>query len=159
MLEKSIKTILTGGEPALQALVSDVKSEYPKRPYTELASVSSANNLDKNHQNFVPIMGCPGHIKAAIAFNKAVHLYGGDPIQPGDKIQMIILRNPNRIGTTVLAFPSGGKIPDEFPISERDIDYLGMYEKHFLSPLTKICDSIGWQPEKRATLDDLFGDW
>lgn len=161
MLMKSIKTILTKTEADLQELVTKVKAEYPTVDYREVCSVSSANNLDSLHNNFVPVSGCPGHVKSAINFNMLAEKYGADPIRSGDKIQMMILKQPNPLmNVPTLAIPSGGEIPREFNIDiKKYIDFTEMYEKHYIKPLTNICESIGWVPEKKASLDDLFGDW
>ncbi|ADM79987.1 DNA polymerase [Aeromonas phage phiAS5] len=156
-LEKSIKLILTKGEAALQDYVAEVKAEYPKRDYRELASVSSANNIEKNHHNWVPLKGCPGHIKGALAYNKTAERLNCDMIRSGEKIQIVYLREPNHIQSPILAFPSGEKIPDDFNLDlDKYMDYMGMYQKHYLKPLENICNAIGWETEKKASLMDLF---
>ena len=159
-LEKSIKLILTKGEAALQEHVAEVKAAYPTKDYREIASVSSANNIDKNHNNWVPVKGCPGHIKGALAYNKFAEQKRVDMIRSGEKIQIIMLKEPNQLHSPVLAFPSGEKIPDEFELDlNKYLDYTGMYGKHFLKPLENICEAIGWDTEKKTSLTDLFGDW
>lgn len=159
-LEKAIKLILTKDETALQEHVAEVKRQYPTQDYRQLASVSSANNIAKNHKNFVPVSGCPGHIKATLVFNRVASKVGVDPIQEGEKIQQVMLKEPNRLHAGVLAFPSGSDIPPEFGIDVNNtLDYMGMFEKNFLKPLDNICGAIGWESEKQAKLDDLFGDW
>lgn len=161
MLEKSIKTILTKTETDLQELVAEVKANYSSIDYSQIASVSSANNLEQHHKNFEPIKGCPGHVKGAIYFNKLAEKHGADPVQSGDKIQILNLKVPNPLGNVDrIAYPSGTKIPDEFGIDiTKYIDYNTMLEKGYMKPLTNICEAIGWKPEKIATLDDIFGDW
>lgn len=156
-LEKAIKIILTEGESSLQSHVADVKKAYPTKDYREIASVSSANNIEKNHNNFVPVSGCPGHIKGALAYNKRAAAVGIDAIKSGAKIQIVMLTQPNIMHSENLAFPSGDTIPDEFGLNiAKAIDYYGMYNKHFLKPIDNICSAIGWESEKIATLADLF---
>ncbi|AUE22561.1 DNA polymerase [Aeromonas phage Ah1] len=158
-LEKSIKLILTKGEKAMQDYVKEVKAEYPKRDYREIAAVSSANNIEKNHNNWVPVKGCPGHIKGALAYNKVAEQRNLDMIRSGEKIQIVMLKEPNHIHSPVLAFPSGDKIPDEFDLDlSKYLDFMGMYQKHYLKPLENICNAIGWETEKVSSLSDLFGD-
>ena len=53
----------------------------------------------------------------------------------------------------VIAFVS--KIPKEFDI-EKFIDYNGQFEKAFIDPLKNIMNSIGWNYEKKNTLESLF---
>lgn len=159
-LEKAIKLILTKAEIDLQNHVAEIKDQYSKIDYRQIASVSSANNIESLHQNFVPIKGCPGHIKAALTYNKFANQLGLDLIPNGEKIQILHLKVPNRLKAETVAFPSGSDFPSEFPIDLKStIDYNLMYEKHFIKPLSNICDAIGWQYEKRASLADLFGDW
>lgn len=161
-LEKSIDIILSKEEKDLQAYVEVVREAYPKQDYLKIAQVSSANNIEKNHDHFVPVSGCPGHVKAAINYNKICHELSKsgieiDPIRSGEKIQYAMLKVPNIHHIEQIAWPSGGTIPPEFNIDpNKDIDYSGMYCKHFQNPLGKICDAIGWSQESVNTLSDLF---
>lgn len=161
-LEKAIEIILTDTESNLHAHVDKVREEYPKQDYRLIAQVSSANNIEKNHDNFTPLSGCPGHVKAAINYNKICHDLSAsgsyvDPIRSGEKIQYAMLKVPNKFHIETLAWPSGEKIPDEFGINpSKDIDYVGMYCKHFQKPLQNICDAIGWKQESSVSLEDLF---
>lgn len=164
-LEKAIDIILTENETNLHAHVDKVKGEYPKQDYRKIAQVSSANNIEKNSDEFFNHKsGCPGHVKAAINYNKICDQLKSvsyvDPIRSGEKIQYAMLKVPNKYHIETIAWPSGDKIPDEFGINpEKDIDFVGMYCKHFQKPLGNICDAIGWKQESPAnfSLDDLFG--
>lgn len=156
-LKEAIKIILTKGEKALQDHVAEVKAAYPKKDYREIASVSSANNIEKNHNNYVPVSGCPGHIKAALAYNKTAALANVSPIADGEKIQVIMLKEPNKLHSPTLAFPSGETIPAEFGLDiARTIDYIGMYNKHFLKPMNVLCGAVGWNSSKVVTLSSMF---
>jgi len=156
-LETAINIILTGGESALQAHVAKVKAEYPTKDYREIASVSSANNIEKNHNNYVPVSGCPAHIKGVLAYNRKADELGLNKIRSGEKIQIVMLNQPNIMHSENLSFPSGDEIPAEFGLNlSRVIDYHGMYSKHFLKPIDTICNAIGWKSEKIATLSDIF---
>ena len=158
-LEKSIKLILTTDEQTLQSFVSSVKSDYRKQPYNTVASVSSANNIEKySTPDLHPIKGCMGHIKAALAFNRLTLIHTNvPPIRSGEKIQMLMLKQPNIMHTDSIGFPSGTDFPPDFGIDLRKlVDYKSMYEKHYIKPLSAICDSIGWEYEKRASLLSMF---
>ena len=61
---------------------------------------------------------------------------------------------PNPIGENIVSFLSD--LPTEFDL-HRYIDYDMQFTKSFLDPLSFISESIGWQLEKVATLEDFFG--
>lgn len=156
-LKEAIKIILTKGEGALQEHVAEVKSKYPTMDYRMIASVTSANNIERNHENYVPVKGCPGHIKAALAYNKTAASANVSPIADGEKIQVIMLKEPNVMHSPTLAFPSGEIIPSEFNLDiSRTIDYIGMYNKHFLKPMDALCLAVGWSSTKVNTLESMF---
>lgn len=158
-LEKSIKLILTTDEKTLQTFVSTVKSDYKNQPYEKVAAVSSANNIEGNStKDFTPLKGCPGHVKAALAYNRLTLVHTNVPqIRSGEKIQMMMLKQPNIMQTDVIGFPSGTEFPVDFGIDlKKCIDFKAMYEKHYIKPLSTICDSIGWNYEKKASLATLF---
>ena len=60
----------------------------------------------------------------------------------------------NPIGENIISFLS--TLPTEFDL-HRYIDYEMQFEKAFLDPLSFISQSIGWQLEKVASLEDFFG--
>ncbi|QAY01223.1 core DNA polymerase of replisome [Aeromonas phage ZPAH1] len=161
-LETAIDIILTQTETDLHNHVEKVRDEYSKQDYRRIAQVSSANNIEKNHENFTPVSGCPGHVRAAINYNKICHDLTEkgsyvDPIRSGEKIQYAMLKVPNKFHIETIAWPSGDKIPEDFGIiPEKDIDFVGMYCKHFQKPLQAICDAVCWTQEKTTSLEDLF---
>ncbi len=63
------------------------------------------------------------------------------------------LKMPNVLNQNVIAFPSF--LPPEFELDEF-IDYDMQFEKSFISPIKNLLDAIGWEVEKRNTLNDLF---
>ena len=75
------------------------------------------------------------------------------PIQDGDKIKYIYLKQPNKIQSDVIAFPN--TMPKEFDL-EKYIDYNTMYDKAFIEPLKAVLDAINWKAEKTNSLEDLF---
>ena len=64
------------------------------------------------------------------------------------------LRKPNRIGENVISFFQ--TLPKEFEL-DGSIDYDLQFEKSFLAPIKVILDAIGWSPEKRVSLEHIFG--
>ncbi|QHJ78885.1 MAG: hypothetical protein [Caudoviricetes sp.] len=158
-LKESIRLILQSDEQTLQDYVSKVSSEYRTRPYQDIASVTSANNIEKYCDNkYNPLKGCLGHIKGVLAYNRmSMNFNDVDPIRSGEKVQLLIFKPNNPTMSEVFAFPSGGNIPDEFKLDlKKTINYDLMYEKHFLKPLLSICGSIKWKHEPSIDLTSLF---
>ena len=70
-----------------------------------------------------------------------------------DKIKFAYLKNPNPTQDYVISCPNG--LPKELKM-ETYIDYAVQFEKGYLSPIESITNTMGWQAEKRATLEDWF---
>lgn len=149
---------LEGRQDELHEFVQKCRDEYHSMTPEEVASVATANNIMKYQVGeFGHAKGAPKHVKAVINFNK---LANADktrtlkPITEAEKV-MIVEMNPkkNQYGFEVFAFT------DFFPKGlglESAIDYGIMFDKNFLEPLKNFLSSIGWQPEKTASLDDFF---
>jgi DNA polymerase elongation subunit (family B) len=74
-------------------------------------------------------------------------------IQEGEKIKFSYLKIPNPVGDTVISM--GNTLPKEFDL-HRFIDYNMQFEKTFLGPLKDILNCVGWDHEKRNTIEDFF---
>ena len=79
------------------------------------------------------------------------HIY--PTINIGEKIKFLYLKLPNVIGENVISFIS--EFPKELNI-EPYIDYDIQFNKSFVEPVKAILDSIGWEVEKRQTLEAFF---
>jgi hypothetical protein len=75
------------------------------------------------------------------------------PIQNGDKIRFAYLKIPNPIEETVIAAPDN--LPEELKL-DKYIDRDMQFDKAFLEPIRSITKIIGWEIEKRSTLEDFF---
>ena len=62
--------------------------------------------------------------------------------------------SPNKIGENVISYLN--TFPNEFGL-DKHVDYELQFNKSFLDPIKVIMDVIGWQPEKVASLEFLFG--
>ena len=60
---------------------------------------------------------------------------------------------PNHLNEHVISTP--GKLPQELNL-HNIVDYDTQFDKSFLEPLRTILDVIGWETEKRNTLEDFF---
>ena len=74
-------------------------------------------------------------------------------IQDGDKIKFVKLLEQNPFRFDVISYVT--KLPTEFKL-ENCIDYEIQFEKTFLDPMRFILEAIGWQAEKKSTLEDFF---
>ena len=96
-------------------------------------------------------------MKGALLYNDALKKYKVtrryQQINEGDKIKFLYLKTPNPIGDQVISFVN--RIPPEFELSSF-VDYEKQFEKAFLDPLKTILEKVGWDYERRATLEGLF---
>ena len=71
-----------------------------------------------------------------------------------EKIKFVYLKTPNKIAENVISYLN--TFPKEFGL-DKQVDYELQFNKSFLEPIKVIMDVIGWQPEKVASLEFLFG--
>jgi len=77
-----------------------------------------------------------------------------ESIKDGEKIKFCYLRTPNPIRQNVLSILSS--LPKEFGLEDY-IDYDTQFDKAFLEPLSAILNVVGWDTEKKASLEAFFG--
>jgi DNA polymerase elongation subunit (family B) len=97
------------------------------------------------------------HVRGSLLYNFHVKKHKlekkYEPIQEGDKIKFLYLKEPNPIGENCIAFVS--RLPDELGLT-KFIDYNTMFQKSFIEPLETILGGMGWSAKQQATLEDLF---
>jgi DNA polymerase elongation subunit (family B) len=157
-IRQAIKLIMTKGEDELQAFVADFKKEFYQMTAEQISFPRSCNNLIKyKHGSNIFIKGTPIHVKGALIYNhqlKQFKLHKKYPlIQEGDKIKFLKLVEANPFKFDVISYVT--KLPSEFKLQEY-IDYDIMFQKTFLDPMSFILNSIGWEYEKTASLEDFF---
>ena len=69
------------------------------------------------------------------------------------RLSLYALKEPNPLRENVISFST--QLPKEFKLHQY-IDYDEMFTKSFLEPLRFIVNAIGWDFEKKATLDEFF---
>jgi DNA polymerase elongation subunit (family B) len=74
-------------------------------------------------------------------------------IKDGEKVKFTYLIVPNPVGEHVISFQN--ILPPELDL-HRFIDYNKQFEKSFIEPLLTIVNTIGWNLEKKSTLESLF---
>ena len=158
-LKEAVRIALTKDEATLKAYVQDLEKKWHKLNPEDIAFPRGINGL-KEYSDSSSIFrkGTPIHVRGALIYNHLIASKGLEkkyqPIQEGDKIKFLYLRQPNPLGTHVITFNNG--VPPEFNLHDY-IDYDTMFEKSFLEPLNSLLSCIGWQVKEQATLEGLFG--
>ena len=158
-IRNTLQMVMTSTEKEMQKYISKFRKEFKSLPVEDISFPKSCNNIAKFSSPInVYGKGCPMHVRGSLLYNyyvkklKLTHKY--PIIQEGEKIKYLYLRKPNRIGENVISFFQ--TLPKEFEL-DGSIDYDLQFEKSFLAPITVILDAIGWSPEKRITLEHIFG--
>jgi len=157
-IKEAINIIMKKDENTLINFVSKFKEEFFNMKAELISFPRSCNNLAKySHASSVFIKGTPMHVKGALIYNhqiKQFKLTNKYPlIQEGDKIKFIKLLEPNPFKFDVISYIT--KLPSEFKLKDY-IDYNIQFQKTFLDPLSFILNSIGWNYEKKASLESFF---
>ena len=101
--------------------------------------------------------GCPIHVRGAILYNHWTKKKNLDnkyaAIQNGEKIKFCYLKTPNWMHENVISFIQD--FPTELELN-KFVDYELQFNKSFIEPIKVILDCIGWETERRNTLDSFF---
>lgn len=157
-IKKAFEIVMNGDENELIKYVSDFEAEFLSLPFEDIAFPRGVKGLEK-YRDFSSIYkkGTPIHVKGALLFNHYLrknNISNIPPIQNGDKIRFAYLKLPNVIQDTVIAAPDS--LPPELDL-DRFIDREMQFKKCFLEPVKSITSIIGWETEKRSTLESFFG--
>jgi DNA polymerase elongation subunit (family B) len=163
-LKTAINITMNGTEQDMINFVEKCRKEFYALPAEDIAFPRSVNGMDKYaDRGTIYKKSTPIAVKGALIYNHYLNQFKISKkykrIIEGDKIKFLMLKKPNPLGgkvgeDQVISFPN--VLPKEFKL-ERYIDYKIQFEKSFIDPLTTILDTIGWSPEKRNTLENLFG--
>jgi len=157
-IKDAIRVIMNEDEDALIKFVSNFKEVFKTLTPEEVAFPRSCNNINKfKNSSQIYNKGTPIHVKGGLIYNHYIHrnkLERKYPlIKDGDKIKFLMLKQPNTVKDTVIAFVT--RIPEEFDL-HKYVDYDTQFEKTFTDPLKFILNSIGWKLEREASLESFF---
>jgi DNA polymerase elongation subunit (family B) len=164
-IKKCINVIMNKEEADVIEFIEKFRSEFAKLPFEEIAFPRgcklSHDKKDGESSRRVPYRlddkGLPIHIRAALVHNNMLKEKKLDQrfplIQDGDKIKFCYMKLPNPARQNVFACP--GTLPRQLDM-EQYIDYNTQFDKAFVEPIKTILDAIGWQVEKKASLEDFF---
>jgi len=158
-IKECLKVIMNSDEEDAQEFIAQFREEFNELPIEDIAFPRGCNGINKwANQTSIYSKGTPIHVRGALLYNyhntkqRLTHKY--PLIQDGEKIKFIYLKTPNKIAENVISFPN--TFPREFGL-DKQVDYELQFSKSFLEPIKVIMDTIGWKPEKIASLEFLFG--
>lgn len=156
-LKGSLGIIFDGTNDEILNYIDDVYTDFKSLKPEDIAFPRSVNGIRKWSEEvngkIVPKRGCPIHVRGAIIFNQLLESSDEEPITDSEKIKFLYLVEPNYVHSHVLAFRDG--IPEYFNLSSM-INYDLQFEKTFLQPIKGILTAIGWDWERKASLESFF---
>lgn len=163
-LKTAINITLNGTEQEMVEFIEKCRNDFYALPPEQMAFPRSVNGMDKYADKAtIYRKSTPIAVKGALIYNHNLEKFKLSKkykkIIEGDKIKYIHLKKPNPFGGAkgedqIISFPN--VLPKEFEL-EKYIDSKTQFEKSFIDPLTAILDTIGWSPDKKNTLENLFG--
>jgi len=157
-IKRALDVIMNKDEKATIEFIEQFKEEFKSLPFEEVAFPRGCKGLSK-YRDAASIYrkGSPIHVRGALVFNKLLQDYKLDmnyePVQEGDKIKFCYLKLPNPARENVIAVSN--TLPRKLGL-DKYIDYDKQFEKAFLEPIKTILDAVGWEFEKRASLEDFW---
>ena len=159
-IKDALNIMMTGEQDELIKFIDGFKKEFYSLPPEDIAFPRSVNGLRKfKSDTDVYSKGCPLHVRGSLLYNFYVaqkKLENKYPlIQEGEKIKYIYMKvgRTNYTGENVLSFLN--TFPRELGLEEC-IDHKISFKKSFLDPLQIITNVIGWDTEKKSSLEFLF---
>ena len=147
-LEKCLEIMLEGTEEQFQQEVERFEREYKKMSFSEIAKPIGISDIKST----------AWHAVAGQAHNALIEKLGlhrqVEKIKSGSKVKIVKLKKANPIQSKTFAFQN--ELSPEFGI-DKYVDRDLMYQETFIKTLESFTKIIGWQPEKKADLMDLFG--
>jgi DNA polymerase elongation subunit (family B) len=157
-LKKAFTIIINNTNDDLISFIDDVRKESREQGIENISFPRGCNGLDKYRSSAdLYKKGTPIQVRGAILYNHFISkkkLQNKYPlIQEGEKIKFVYLKTPNPIGENIIAYLQ--TLPKELNL-DKYIDYDRQFEKSFVEPLKNVVETIGWQVERRGTLESFF---
>ena len=160
-LKSAVKLIMSSDETTVQRYIADFRDEFKKLPFEDVAFPRGVTDLTKyqtNGKELEFMKSTPIHVRGSLLYNHLLKQHKlekrYESIKDGEKVKFCYLRTPNPVRQNVLSIMSS--LPKEFGLTDY-IDYDTQFDKAFLEPISAILNAIGWESEKRATLESFFG--
>jgi DNA polymerase elongation subunit (family B) len=158
-LKEAVNIALTKDEASIRAYVEEIESKWYRLEPEDIAFPRGVNGLaEYGDANSISKKGTPMHVRGALLYNHLITKKRLEmtyqPIQEGDKIKFLYLKEPNPFSSHVIAFNT--ELPKELDV-HRYVDYDKMLDKSFVDPLNSLLSCIGWKIREEASLEGLFG--
>ena len=158
MIKDALKLMMSGTEDDVITFIEQCRKDFYKLSPEEISFPRSVSDVVKHYSSSsIYSKGTPIHVRGALLFNhyvkekKLTKKYS--LIQNGEKIKYCYLKKPNPIYENVISFIQD--FPKELGLNSY-IDYDTQFDKGFFEPLKTILNAIGWDSEKKVTLDSFF---
>jgi len=157
-IKKALSIIMNKTEDDLVNFVNDTRERFKQLSFEDVAFPRGCQGLyEYADSSSIYKKGTPIHVRGALLYNKMIKDFKIDkryqPIMQGEKIKFCYMKLPNPIRENVFAAP--GTLPRQLGLDSY-IDYDTQFDKAFLDPIKNIIRSIGWELEKKATLNSFF---
>lgn len=155
-LDKLIDVLFKNNNIELVDFIDKYQKEYRMKSIDDIAIPKGVSDIDKYQHTTHAV---PIHVRASKVLNELIDkhnlLNDYQKVVNGDKIKMLMLKEPNTIGSNVIAFK------DSTIIKKLDlvkyIDWSFMFQRTFLNPVTKLTDAIGFKTNSNEmVMDELF---
>ena len=159
-IKDALNIMMTGEQDDLLSFIDKFRDEFNSMPPEDIAFPRSVNGLRKfKSDTNVYSKGCPLHVRGSLLYNFYVsqkELENKYPlIQEGEKIKYIYLKTDRSNWTRENVISFLNTFPRELGM-ENFLDRKAQFQKAFLDPLQIITNVIGWDTEKKSTLEFLF---
>jgi len=158
MIKDGLKLMMSATEDEMIDFIEKSRKEFHDLPPSDIAFPRSVSDINKwKSSSDLYSKGTPIHVRGAILYNhyvkqkKLSDKY--QDIQNGEKIKFVYLKTPNPIHENVMSFIQD--FPSEFDL-DKYVDYELQFSKSFIEPIKVILDCIGWEVERRNTLEAFF---
>jgi len=157
-MKELLKIVMNGTETEAQDFIEKFREEFKKLPPEDVAFPRGVNGLKEYFDRMdIYKKGTPIHVRGALLYNyylKQKDLTNTYPIiQEGEKLKYTYLLEPNPVKDDVISFPN--RLPKEFDL-HKYVDYNTQFEKGFIEPMKVILNCMGWDTEKRNSLESFF---
>jgi DNA polymerase elongation subunit (family B) len=157
-IKETIQVIMKDDEETLQKYVTDFRARFETMDFEQVAFPRGVSDLDKwTDAATIWKPSTPIAVKGALVYNNGLRVRDltkeYELIPNGTKVKFSYMTMPNPLHAAVLSCP--GSLPKEFNM-ERFIDRDMQFAKAYLGPITTITGAIGWEAERRATLESFF---
>ena len=157
-LKDAFTMLMTGTEDEVIDYIEQCRNEFKSLPPSEIAFPRTVSNVEKwKSPSDMYLKGCPIHVRGAILYNHYTkkkqidHKYAS--INNGEKIKFCYLKTPNWMHENVISFIQD--FPTELDL-DKHVDYELQFSKSFIEPIKVILDCIGWETERKNTLESFF---